>query len=136
MNLREDVPDQKKKRHLVLFHILPTILEHPMTHIQLLQALRKHCGTKGCVKAPEGTFAGWIAKLIWEGVLVQTGSQGEHVYYSFRKDIMEVFALLEGESVPVHTGRRRIHRAGSVAYQKILGFRVLLGRIRRYMKAG
>ena len=106
MNLTHDVPDEKEKRHLVLFHIMPAILEHPMTHIQLLQALRRQCGVRGCIKAPEGTLAGWIAKLIREGLLVEVGSLGEHPRYSFRKDIMKMFALLEGESVSRETERR------------------------------
>lgn len=96
-----------------------------MTHMQLLQALRKHCGMRGCVKAPEGTFAGWIAKLIREGILVQRGSRGEHACYSLRKDIMEAVILLEGESAPLHTEGGWLRRAAGVVYRKTLGPYVL-----------
>lgn len=122
MNLRGDLPDPQKRRHLVLFHILPVILEHPMTHLQLTQTVRKQCGVKGCVKAPEGIFAGWIAKLIREEMLVPTGSQGEHVLYSLRKDIVDVFAILEGESAPGRTNKGgRLHKVAGVVYRKVIG---------------
>lgn len=135
MNLQQDLPDPKKKRHMVLFHILPVILEHPMTHMQLLQALKRQCGVKGCVKAPEGIFAGWIAKLVKEGALVETESHGEHACYSLREDFIEMFALLEGESVPRGTEGGWLRSAVSTPYQRVLRLCTSLGRARRRVKA-
>lgn len=107
MEQRLDVSKkQMMKRHLVWSHMMPFIIQRPMTQEQLLRSFKRDCGSRACVKAPETVFAGFIGELIRAKALVQVGTKDESVSYGLRPEIMRVLTLLEGEEAenPMRTG--------------------------------